>query len=350
MTASVLVRRLLPVLVLVVLALVPATTTTFFTSAVALPALWFGLAAVSLTFLAGYGGMVSLAQTALFGVGGLVMAKLVVDQGWNSWVAALVGIAAATAVGLVFGAIASGSEGIYFLVITLAFAEIVYYYFAAASTFGAHEGINGVRPPSVLGDPVLAPTRMYLLTLVICFVAYLALKGLSRTAFGLAMQGVRDDPARMTALGFNVRAHRLLGFAIAAPVAGMAGVLSAWSNTRMSAGSISLNIALMVLAAAVIGGLTRLEGAWLGALVYMVFDTYLRGWTDRFMTWLGLIFLIIVLVSPGGLTGLLAAGAERLRRGRPDQGETRSSPGLQAEPSGMSPAGTEGTSGAGGVS
>lgn len=297
------------IVVLVALGLVPAFTSTFFTSAVALPTLWFGLATASLTFLAGFGGMISLAQTALFGVGGLVMARFVVEEGWNAWLAAAVGIVAAIVVGLLFGAIASGSEGIYFLVITLAFAEIVYFYFAAESAFGAHEGINGVKPPAILGDPVLQPTRIYLFTLAVCVAAYVALKRVSRTAFGLAMQGVRDDPARMAALGFHVRAHRLFGFALAAPVAGAAGVLSAWSNTRMSADSASLNVALMVLAAAVIGGLTRLEGAWLGALVYIVADTYLRGWTARFMTWLGLIFLVIVLVSPGGLTGVVADAA-----------------------------------------
>ena len=107
----------------------------------------------------------------------------------------------------------------------------------------------------------------------------------------------------MAALGYNVRLHRTLGFALAAPVAGAAGVLSAWSNTRMSAGSISLAIAILVLTAAVIGGLNRLEGAWVGALLYTLCDTYLRGWTDRFTTWLGVVFLVIVLVSPGGVVG-----------------------------------------------
>lgn len=298
--------RLGGILVIMALCLVPATTSTFFTSAVALPTLWLGLSTASLTFLAGYGGMVSLAQTALFGVGGLIMARLTVEQGWNGWIAALVGVLAATAVGLVFGAIASGSKDIYFLVITLAFAEVIYLYFAASSTFGAHEGINGIEPPAVLGDPVLQPVRMYFFTVALCLLVYVVMKRIARTAFGLAMQGVRDDPERMTALGFHVRAHRMLGFAIAAPVAGLAGVLSAWSNTRMSAGSVSLNVTLMVLAAAVIGGLARLEGAWIGALIYVVFDTYLRGWTGRYMTWLGLIFLVIVLVSPGGLAGLTA--------------------------------------------
>jgi branched-chain amino acid transport system permease protein len=300
--------------VLVVVVLVPLLTSAFFTSQVGLTTLWLGLAAVSLTFLSGYGGMVSLAQTALFGVAGLLAAKLAVDAAWNPWMAALAGIAAATVVGIVFGAVASGSQGIYFLVITLAFAQVTYFYFAAVPTFGAHEGINGSAPPEILGDPVLEPTRMYYFLLAVSVVVYLALRYVSRTAFGLALQGVRDDPLRMAALGYNVRLHRTLGFAIAAPVAGIAGVLSTWSNTRISAGSVSLAVAILVLTAAVIGGLNRLEGAWVGALIYTFCDTYLRGLTDRFATWLGVVFLAIVLLSPGGVVGLLTSGTDWARR------------------------------------
>jgi len=295
------------VLVLVVVALVPLLFSTFVTSQVGLTSLWLGIAAVSLTFLSGHGGMVSLAQTALFGVAGLIAAKLSVEAGWGPWAAALVGILAATAVGLLFGAVASGSQGIYYLIITLAFAQVTYFYFAAVPTFGAHEGINGVRPPEVLGDPVQQPARMYYFLLVVSLIVFLGLRYVSRTAFGLALQGVRDDPVRMAALGYNVRLHRTLGFTLAAPVAGAAGVLSAWSNTRMSAGSISLAIAILVLTAAVIGGLNRLEGAWVGALLYTLCDTYLRGWTDRFTTWLGVVFLVIVLVSPGGVVGVFGS-------------------------------------------
>ncbi len=292
-------------LVLVVVALVPVLFSTFVTSQVGLTSLWLGLAAVSLTFLSGHGGMVSLAQTALFGVAGLIAAKLAVESGWDPWAAALAGILAATAVGLLFGAVASGSQGIYFLIITLAFAQVTYFYFAAVPTFGAHEGINGVRPPELIGDPVQDPARMYYFLLAVSLLVFLGLRYISRTAFGLALQGVRDDPVRMAALGYNVRLHRTLGFTLAAPVAGAAGVLSAWSNTRMSAGSVSLGVAILVLTAAVIGGLNRLEGAWVGALLYTLCDTYLRGWTDRFTTWLGVVFLVIVLVSPGGVVGVL---------------------------------------------
>jgi branched-chain amino acid transport system permease protein len=303
--------------VLAVVALLPVLFSTFFVSQVGLTSLWLGIAAVSLTFLSGYGGMVSLAQTALFGVAGLVAAKLAAEAGWNPWPAALVGILAATVVGLVFGAVASGSQGIYFLIITLAFAQVTYFYFAAVPTFGAHEGINGVNPPALLGDPVQHPTRMYYFLLLISVLVFLGLRYAARTAFGLALQGVRDDPVRMAALGYNVRLHRTLGFTLAAPVAGAAGVLSAWSNTRISAGSISLAIAILVLTAAVIGGLNRLEGAWVGAFLYTLCDTYLRGWTDRFATWLGVVFLVIVLVSPGGVVGALGSAGGWVRRHLP---------------------------------
>jgi len=317
MNASKLAGRAVAGVLFLAVALIPMVSSTFFTSAVALTALWMGLAAASLTFLAGYGGMISLAQTGLFGVAGFLAADLSVDQGLHPWLAGLIGVAAAVAVGLVFGAVASGSQGIYFLMITLAFAMITYSYFAAVPTFGAHEGINGVLPPSILGDPVLAPTRMYYFTLAVCVLVYLALSALTRTAFGLALQGVRDDPVRMEALGFNVRLHRTLAFAAAAAVAGMAGVLSVWSNTRISAGSISLDIAIYVLTAAVIGGLYRLEGAWVGGFVFVVLDTYLRGFSDRFATWLGVAFLVIVVASPGGLAGIAVSLGERFgRRGR----------------------------------
>jgi branched-chain amino acid transport system permease protein len=300
-------------LILLFVVLVPVVCSTFFTSQVGLSSLALGIVAVSLTFLSGNGGMVSLAQTALFGVAGLIAAKLAVFQGWDPWAAALAGILAATAVGLLFGAIASGSQGIYFLVITLAFGEVAYFYFSAVATFGAHEGINGATPPSVIGDPIHDPTRMYYLLLGVSALVYLGLRYVTRTAFGLALQGVRDDPVRMAALGYNVRLHRTLGFTLAAPVAGAAGVLSAWSNTRISADSISLAIAITVLTAAVIGGLNRLEGAWVGAFIYTYCDTYMRGWTDRFNTWLGLVFLVIVLVSPGGVVGMLSSSGSWLR-------------------------------------
>jgi branched-chain amino acid transport system permease protein len=324
--------------VLVCAALVPVLFSSFVTSQVGLTSLWLGIVAASLTFLAGSGGMVSLTQTALFGVAGLVAAKLTVEMGWNGWPAALVGILAACAVGLLFGAVAGGSQGIYFLVITLAFAEVTYYYFAAVPTFGAHEGINAFSPPSVFDDPVHHPARMYYFLLAVSVLVFLALRYVSRTSFGLALQGVRDDPLRMAALGYNVRLHRMLGFGVAAPIAGLAGVLSAWSNTRISADSISLGVAISVLAAAVIGGLNRLAGAWVGAFIYTLCSTYLPGITPRFTTWLGVIVLVVLLVSPGGIIGAAEGTVGRIRRllgvDRPPQAPQDGAPSPGSGPAG----------------
>lgn len=289
---------------LVFVCLVPVIMSVYFTSAVAVTTLWFGLAAASLTFLSRYGGMLSLAQTGLFGVGGLTSAKLMVGFGWNGWLAALVAIAVTVAVGFIFGAVASGSEGIYFLMLTLAFAEIIYYFFGAVPQFGAHEGINSIVQPKVLGNPVLHPLRSYYFALVICVIAYLFIRYLARSPFGVALQGVRDDPARMTALGYNVRLNRTVAFTVGAGIAGAAGVLSAWNNTRMSADSLSLTVTIQVLTAAVIGGVGRLEGAWVGAFIVIMLTTYAPGYAARYETVIGVILLAILLFSPAGVVGV----------------------------------------------
>jgi branched-chain amino acid transport system permease protein len=292
------------VAVIAVAVLCPVLFTTYFTSAVGVVVLWTGLAAASLTFLSGYGGMVSLAQTALFGVGGFTAAKLGAELGWNPWLAALAALGVTLGVGLLFGAVASGSEGIYFLMITLAFAILTYYFFSQVPAFGAHEGINGVFPPHALGNPVLHPTRIYYLTLACCLLVYVGLRYLARTAFVLSLQGVRDDPLRMSSLGYRIRLHRTVGFAVGALIAGLAGVLSAWDDTRISPGSIDITRTIDLLAVAVIGGLYRLEGAWVGAFIFVVLDTYARGISDRFETYIGVIFLAIMIVSPAGVLGL----------------------------------------------
>ncbi len=314
MTAYRLLRRAIPIAVVVVAALTPPVFGTYATSAIGLKTLWLGLCAASLTFLSSYGGMVSLAQVGLFGVAGLFTAWLSVDQGLDPWLAAGAGVSLAAVIGLVFGALASGSVGVYFLMITLALAMISYNVFAAVPQFGLHEGINGVFPPAILGDPVLEPATYFYFSLAVCLVVYALIRYLVRTPFGLALQGVRDDPVRMAALGFNPRVYRTIAFALGAAIAGLAGVLSVWSNTRMSAGSISLEVTIDVLAAAVIGGLWRLEGAWLGAFVFTVLEIYGPALTDRYVTIIGAVFLVIVLLSPGGLVGIAGRIDTVLRR------------------------------------
>ena len=305
--------RLGPAFVAVlVLVLAPLIFSDFYLSAVITKALWLGIAAVSLTFLAGYVGMVSLGQVALYGIAGFTAANLVEADGGskvalNPWAATLLGLVAAVAVGLLLGAIASRSYGIYFLMITLASSVLIYLFFAQVTQLSGFGGVNNVDLPSVVGNPLQQPARLFYIALAVSAIVYLGLRYITRAPLGLAFQGVRDDPARMRALGYNVPLLRTVAFALGALVAGLAGVLSVWWNTRISPGSISLPQTIDLLVIAVIGGLYRLEGAWVGAVVVTVLDNWLRGVDlvgNRFNTVIGAVFLAIVLISPGGLMGI----------------------------------------------
>ncbi len=316
--------------IVVLAALAPLFTTDFFLNVILTKALWLGVAAASLIFLAAYGGMVSLAQVGIYGVAGMTYANLVLADGgssaaWNPWLALIAALVVATLVALGFGWVAARSEGIYFLMITLAFSVLVYYFFSQVTQLSGFGGVNNLDLPAVVGNPAQDPDALFYVTLIVSVLVFLGLRGASRTAFGLSLQGVRDEPARMRALGFDVTLHRTLAFCLAAVIAGIAGVLSVWANRRISPGSINLEQTINVLIVAVIGGLYRLEGAWLGGLAYMLIDHFSREWVPdvgnvlgpaRFNTIIGLVFLIIVLISPGGLVGIWEGFRDRLDRRR----------------------------------
>jgi branched-chain amino acid transport system permease protein len=298
--------------IVLVLLFAPLLFTDFYLSQVITKALWLGIAAVSLIFLAGYVGMISLGQVALYGIAGFTMANLVAADGgspiaWNPWLGALVGILFCTGVGLFFGAIASRSYGIYFLMITLAFGVIAFLFFGQVTQLSGFGGVNNVDRPGIVSNPVTDPANLFYIALGTAAAVYLLIRYLVRTPFGLALQGVRDDPSRMRALGYNVPLLRMLAFGLGAVIASLAGILSVWWNTRISPGSIDLARTIDVLVIAVIGGLYRLEGAWVGAIFFAVLDNWSRGIDvigGRFNTVIGVIFLAIVLLSPGGLMGI----------------------------------------------
>jgi branched-chain amino acid transport system permease protein len=296
----------------VALVLVPLVVTDYFLTAIAIKTLWLGIAAASLIFLAAYGGMVSLAQTALYGVSAYTVADLVAHHGWSPWPAIVAGIVVTVAAGLGFGLVASRSSGIYFLMISFSYAVIVFYFFLQVPEFGGHEGINDVAVPSLFGDTFAHRERLYYAALVAAAAVYVLIRYVVRTPFGVALQGVRDDTVRMRAVGYHVGLHRMLAFGFAAFVASIAGVFALVYEGRISPGSIDLTRTIDVLTIAVIGGLYRLEGAWIGAVIFVAAENYTRGYTARFETWIGALFLIIVLLSPGGVAGIVGSLARRV--------------------------------------
>jgi branched-chain amino acid transport system permease protein len=306
--------------ILVFLVLVPPlhVVSGFNLSTIGVRSLWMGIAAASIVFLAGYGGMVSLSQVALYGIAGFTYADLVVKAGWGHWPAIAAGIASAVAVGLVIGAVASRTYGIYFLMLTLAFGVITYYFYLQVEQLSGQTGLHLDAAPSLVGDdPVTHPERLYYAALLVSAVVYVSLRLVAKTPFGLALQGIRDDPVRMRSLGYNVVLHRTLAFAAGALVASLAGILSVFFNLQISPSSIDVSQTIVVLAVAVVGGMNRLEGAWLGAAIYSVIFTYTFEWaahlpgflskplgSERYPTWLGLVFLLVLIASPGGLMGI----------------------------------------------
>ncbi|MBB3899959.1 branched-chain amino acid ABC transporter permease [Roseococcus suduntuyensis] len=300
-------------------AVLPANQAGFWTGNILGRALVFGIIAMSLTFLATYGGFVSLAQMMIAGVAGYALAIFVegavprIVGGAGYALAIPLGVLAATLMGLLVGAIAVRTRDIYLLMITLAVSMGVFRFVETNITwFNGYEGIRNVVGPSLLGLDFRNPWVFYHVTLGTAVLLFAGVMYLVRSPFGLVLQGIRDNPRRVSALGYNVALHRIAAFGVAGFIAGCGGVLATIYNIGISPGTIGLGATVNVLIMAVIGGLGHPVGAFLGSLIFTVFDTFAATIydRDRFNTLIGLVFLVIVLASPDGVLGVGA----RLRR------------------------------------
>ena len=321
-----LVERIIGVVGLVLALLAPLIVTDFWMDTVLTQSFILGIGAASLVFLSAYGGMISLAQAGLMGIAGYALGNMVTKRvpggetkglllGWNPTLAVVVSILLAVAIGLAFGAVAARSFGIYFLMLTLTYSVIAYLFVSQVTQVGGFSPIAGVDEytPGFIGDVVNDRQRLYYVALGVAIVTYALIRFLVRTPFGISLQGIRDEPVRMASLGYNVALHRTLAFGIGALVAAVGGVLFAWWSGQLSPSNIGLQATIELLVIAVIGGLGRIEGAWLGALAYIVVNNEV---TNRipsdglpviggtFNTVIGVIFLAIVIVSPDGLIGI----------------------------------------------
>ena len=272
-----------------------------------------GAIALSLMVLAGYGGMVSMAQLTVAGVAGYAVAILgpnstgVLGLNWPWWIYAPVAILIAGLVSALIGAIAVRTAGIYTIMITLATGAAVFYLAQQNySLFNGHSGFRGLAPPDVFGVSWRKPIPFYYLSLAVAAICYSAVVYASRSPFGLALMASRDNARRARAVGHNVTTLRIAAFLYAGLIAGAAGVLYVWFNGRVSPGTVSVSEAVGVLVVAVIGGVRHPIGPFLGAALYVLLKTFaidLVG-ADRFNTLIGAIFLIIVFVSPDGILGM----------------------------------------------
>jgi branched-chain amino acid transport system permease protein len=314
--------------------LFPFVATPFLTFQVAAQSMVLGLIALSLTFLGGYGGMVSLAQMTVAGIAGYALGILgssstgaaVVHLGWPWWLAVPFAVLIATACATLIGWLSVRTEGIYTIMITLAIGVAFYYLVLQNYTlFNGFQGLREIYPPKVFGIGWRDPMPFYFLCLACALAGYFGVQWVVRTPFGIALQGIRDNPRRMAALGFHVVAHRVAAYALAGLLAAVGGVLFVWYNGLITPGSVGTSWLINILVVAVLGGMGHPIGAFLGAITFVLLQTFAidmlgGGARERFNLIIGGVFFAIVLFSPDGLLGLWA----RLRsRFGPNQSLTK---------------------------
>jgi len=303
---------------LVVLAAVvayPFLASPFFTYQIGAQSLALGLIALSLTFLGGYGGMVSLAQMTVAGVAGYGIAifgtssAAAISLGWPWWLAAAISVVAATVFAAAVGWLSVRTEGIYTIMITLAIG-VAFFYLAQQNytVFNGFGGFSKVAAPELAGIDFKEPVPFYFVALTGALAGYVLVRHLVRAPFGIALQGIRDNPRRMESLGYHVTAHRVAAYAVSGLLAAVGGVLMVWYNGRISPGTVNLAQMISILIIAVLGGMKHPIGAFIGAIVYVLLqnfaiDLFVR---ERFNLVIGGVFLAIVLFSPDGLLGLWA--------------------------------------------
>lgn len=266
--------------------------------------MYLGIVAMSFILLAGYGDMISLAQMSFTAMAGYVIGIGVARYGMGHGLLAVLGILSATALSALFGLVAIRAQKIYFLIMTLALSLLFYGVgMQWASVTGGSDGITGISRPSIFGFSLIQHQPMYYLTLVVTVVCYIVLDRLIRSPFGIALQGIRDNPRRMASLGFNVQLHRYAAFVISGTFAGIAGVLTVYFTGVILPDRAALGQTILVVLASLVGGVFTLKGGILGGLLMAYLISFTSQYTSRYWAVLGALFIVVVIYMPNGLLG-----------------------------------------------
>ena len=284
-----------------------------------------GMAGVGLNLALGYGGLISLGHAAFFGIGGYVVGIL----SWHaqnyellaSWpfeiggttqmlvlwpLAILIG-------GLVAGAIgflSLRSSGVYFIMITLAFAQMIYYFAISWPAYGGEDGLPIYVRNNFPGLNTLDPIQFFVICIVLLSAALFLTSRLTASRFGLALECARQNQTRLTSVGIAAFPVRLVAFAISGAIAALAGALYADLNRFVSPAMLSWQTSGEIMVFVILGGVGRLFGPVVGAAIFIVLEHLLGGITEFWQVLLGLLLLLVVLFARGGLMHVLA-GARR---------------------------------------
>jgi branched-chain amino acid transport system permease protein len=269
------------------------------------------IAAVSLNLILGYGGMVSFGHAAYLGVGGYVvgiLAKEGITSGFVQWPLALV-VSALFA--LIVGALCLRTRGVYFIMITLAFAQMIYYIAVGLDRYGADDGLTIYKRSQFAGLIDLSnKVVFYYLCLALLLGAIYLCWRLVNSRFGMVIQGARSNDRRMRAIGFPTFRYRLACFVIAGTMCGFAGALLANHTDFISPAVMHWTRSGDLIVMVVLGGMGSLFGPLVGTVALLVLEEALSGITEYWQIIIGPLFLLVVLFARGGIDGLLT-GAHR---------------------------------------
>ena len=279
----------------------------------------FGLYAVGFNLLFGYTGMLSFGHAAFLGVGSYLAGISVVYAGWPWWAAIVVGVASSCLAGLVIGFLAIRTRGIYFSMVTLALAQIVYYLFYKADSWtGGENGLRGVKVETIdlpwVSIDFLNPLNKYYVILV--FVAF-ALWFVSRvldSPFGAVIEAIRENEKRAVACGYDVARAKLLVFVLSAGICGLAGALRALHLSIVPIDSLHYLQSGQAVMMCLLGGMGTFFGPFVGAAVFLYLEDVVTNFTRYWMGVVGIIFMVFVLFFPKGLWGTLLHQLERWQR------------------------------------
>jgi len=263
------------------------------------------IAAISLNLILGYGGLVSFGHAAYLGIGAYtvgIMGFYGITSGWLQWPAAIV---ASALVALAIGAVSIRTSGIYFIMITLAFTQMLYYLGISIAEFG---GDDGMRLKSKSLFPGLIdlrdPVAFYYLALGLMLVSVFLVHRIVNSRFGMALRAAKSNEARTRAIGFSPYPYRLAAFVIAGAMCGLAGALYANHTNYITPGLMSWQQSGDIMFMVILGGMATTSGPVLGAFVLLLLEDLLSAWTQHWQVVLGPLLILSVIFFRRGLAGI----------------------------------------------
>ncbi len=269
----------------------------------------FALAATSLNLILGFGGLVSFGHAAFVGVGAYTVAVLMqagVVSVWVAWPAAML---VSAVLALLIGLVSLRTQGVYFIMITLAFAQMLYYLVVSLKAYGGDDGMSLAGRSSLglgfgLSMDLGQDVNLYYLTLALLVATLVLMARMLNARFGHALQAIRENEVRMAALGFAVFRYKLVAFTLAGALAGLAGALLANQGSFVSPALMQWSQSGMLMIMVILGGVGHLYGGVLGAIVFLLLEEVLGHYTIHWQLGLGAVLLGVVLLAPNGLTSV----------------------------------------------